>query len=151
MKKTIHLRNILSILLLFTCSINLAIAQNRLAAITFSDIVIPEAPPVAAVMVAYMQIKNNTDNEKTISEISSLQFQRVEIHEMSMANGMMNMKQLKALTIKAQQSVTLESGGIHVMLIKPLKPLKHNDRVTLTFKFASGESTMINTLVQRIN
>ncbi len=150
MNKIFHIRKTLGTVLLFIGSINLATAHG-LAAITFSNIVVPEAPPVASVMAAYMHIKNNSNKEKVISEISSPQFKRVEIHEMSMANGMMNMKQLKALPIKAQQTVMLEPGGIHVMLIKPLKPLKHEDRVTLTFKFSSGESTIINTSVQKTN
>ena len=132
----------------FIASINLA-AAHGLAAITFSNITIPEAPPVASVMAAYMHIKNNTNTKKILNEISSPQFKRVEIHEMHMTNGMMNMKQIQALTIKAQQTMILKPGGIHVMLIKPLKPLKHNDQVTLTFKFASGERTIINTHVQK--
>ena len=142
------IKNICGIVLFLSVSFN-PVAAHGLAAITFSDITVPEAPPTAAVMVAYMQIKNNTRQDKTISQISSPQFKRVEIHKMNMANGMMNMKRLDALTIKAQQTIMLESGGIHVMLIKPLRPLKHNDPVTLTFKFASGESTIINTHVQR--
>ncbi len=148
MNKTTHARKILGIVLFFTGALNMATAQEQ-ATFTFSNIRVPEAPPVAAVMVAYMHVKNNTDKEKTISQISSPQFKRVEVHKMSMANGMMNMKQLKALTIQAQQTIILESGGIHVMLIKPLKPLKHNDKVTLIFKFSSGASTIINTFVKR--
>ena len=138
----------MTVVLFFVVSMN-SVTAHGLAAITFSDIVIPEAPPVASVMVAYMQIKNNTDNVKVISKISSPQFQRVEIHEMTMANGMMDMKQLKSLPIKANQTVILKSGGLHVMLIQPLKPLKHNDKVELTFKFSSGELTTINTRVQK--
>ena len=148
MNKTTRISKILGTVLFFTGALNLVTAYG-LTAVTFSNIRVPEAPPVASVMVAYMHIKNNTNKEKTISQISSPQFKRVEVHKMSMANGMMNMKQLKALTIKAQQTIILESGGIHVMLIKPLKPLKHNDKVTLTFKFASGASTIINTFVKR--
>ncbi len=148
MNKTFLIKSLFGILFFLLGSFNQATAHGQ-AAITFSDITVPEAPPTAAVMVAYMQIKNNTNQDKTISQISSTQFKRVEIHKMNMANGMMKMKKLDGLTIKAQQTIVLESGGIHVMLIKPLKPLKHNDPVTLTFKFASGESTMLNTRVQR--
>lgn len=148
MNKMYLISSIFGSILFLAGSFNQATAHGP-AAVTFSDITVPEAPPTAAVMAAYMQIKNNTSEDKTINQVNSPQFKRVEIHKMNMANGMMNMKKLDRLTIKAQQAIVLESGGIHVMLIKPLRPLKHNDPVTLTFKFASGESTMINTRVQR--
>jgi len=138
----------LSIILFLIASINIASAQEQ-ATVTFTHIIIPEAPPVASVMVAYMQIKNNSPEKKIITQLSSPQFKRVEIHEMSMANGMMNMKQLKSLTIKANQTLVLESGGLHVMLIKPLNILKHGDSIELTIKFASGEITTLSTHVQK--
>jgi len=141
---------IISTLLFFIIPPHSAIAHGQVA-ISFFDVVIPEAPPVASVMVAYMRIKNNINTKKTITKISSPQFKRVEIHKMSMANGMMNMKQLKSLTIKTQQTIILESGGVHIMLINPIKPLKDKDRVALSFQFSSGEMTTINTHVQRVD
>ena len=121
------------------------------AALGFKKIIIPEAPPVASVMVAYMDITNNTQKTQQINSVSSPQFKRVEIHKMTMDNGMMNMQQLKTLAIKPGATVVLETGGLHIMLIKPLKPLKSGDKVELTFKLASGEVTIINTTVQKVD
>lgn len=138
----------LYLLLLFTFSTG-SIAAS--AALSFKKIVIPEAPPVASVMVAYMNISNNTQKSQVIKSISSPQFKRVEVHKMTMDNGMMNMEQIKNLSIKPGATVVLETGGLHVMLIKPVIPLKDGDNVELTFKLASGEVTIINTSVQKVD
>ena len=149
------MRKTLSSLLVFilTTSINIASAAPKQTkpALSFDKVIVPEAPPVASVMVAYMHIKNNSNKTQTITEVSSPQFQRVEIHKMSMANGMMDMKQVKALSIKPKQTVVLETGGLHVMLIKPVQTLKHDDNIEIIFTLSSGELTTINTQVSNVD
>ncbi len=131
---------------------NVAFANNTKnkteATLSFNHVVVPEAPPVATVMVAYVNITNNSNTEQTINKIDSPQFKRVEIHNMTMKNGMMNMQQLKTLSIKAKKSIALEPGGLHIMLIKPLKPLKRGDHVKLRFRLLSGKFVSVNTNVQ---
>lgn len=145
------MKNIIKLLFILVVSSNIAIVSAApkadMPALSFNKIIVPEAPPVASVMVAYMNIKNNSNQTQTITRIMSPQFKRVEIHEMRMANGMMDMKQIKSLSIKPKQTIALETGGLHVMLIKPVKVLKHDDKVEITFKLSSGELTTINTQV----
>ena len=145
------MKNIIKLLFILVVSSNIAIVcaapKADMPALSFNKIIVPEAPPVASVMVAYMNIKNNSNQTQTITRIMSPQFKRVEIHEMRMTNGMMDMKQIKSLSIKPKQTIALETGGLHVMLIKPVKVLKHDDKVEITFKLSSGELTTINTQV----
>lgn len=144
----------LKLFILFAVASNIAltsIANAGTVALSFEKVIVPEAPPVASVMVAYMNIKNNSNRKQTITEIISPQFKRVEIHKMSMANGMMDMKQLKTLPIQAKKTIVLETGGLHIMLIKPIKPLKNDDEVELTFKLLSGELTTVSTHVKQID
>jgi len=147
MKKIIYK---LIVLVLLT-NVAIASAETKHFSLSFEKIIIPEAPPVSAVMVAYMNIKNNGAKSQKIMHIVSPQFKRVEIHEMSMKNGMMNMQQLKSLSIKPKETIALESGGLHIMLIKPISPLKHNDKVELTFELATGELTTVSTQVRNID
>jgi len=136
------------LLLIALSSITIAADKHSLS---FKKITVPEAPPVAAVMVAYMDITNSSNKAKTIKQISSPQFKRVEIHNMSMSDGMMKMEQMQSLKIKPRATVKLETGGLHIMLIKPVKPLKHGDKIELTFKLASGELTTISSSVQKVD
>lgn len=57
---------------------------------------------------------------------------RVEIHEMKMDGEVMRMRAITGLDIPAGQTVALQSGGYHLMLIKPFQPLKTGDTVPLT-------------------
>ena len=145
---------IISAIYVIMLTLNIAQAgspnKHNAATLTYKNIIVPEAPPVASVMVAYMKITNSSNKKQTIKHIHSPQFKRVEIHKMSMANGMMNMEQLASLSIKAKQSIELEPGGLHLMLIKPIKPLKDKNNVELTFELLSGELTTVNTQVKRI-
>jgi copper(I)-binding protein len=64
---------------------------------------------------------------------------RVEIHEMSMVDGIMRMRPLDpGLEIGPGQSVELKPGGYHVMLLDVKKVLAVGDtiEVTLTFEKA---------------
>ena len=137
--------------LLAVTSTSMTIVEAKQPTLSFTKVSIPEAPPVAAVMVAYMTIDNKSHTEQTISKIFSPQFKRVEIHMMSMKNGMMDMKELKSVSINNNQPLVLESGGLHIMLIKPIKPLRDGDSVELNFELNSGELITITSSVRATN
>lgn len=61
---------------------------------------------------------------------------RVEIHEMSMAGGIMKMRELpKGLEIKPGESVALKPGSYHVMFMELGQPLKAGEQVKGTLVF----------------
>ena len=57
---------------------------------------------------------------------------RVEIHEMKMDGEVMRMRAIPGLDLPAGQTVALQSGGYHLMLLTPFQPLKVGDTVPLT-------------------
>jgi periplasmic copper chaperone A len=56
---------------------------------------------------------------------------RVEIHEMSMVDGVMRMREVPALALPAGQAVALKPGGFHLMLMDLKQPIKQGDTVPL--------------------
>ena len=62
----------------------------------------------------------------------------VEIHSMSMQNGVMKMRMLKDLPIKAGEPYKLEPGGFHLMLFDLKKPLTAGGYVNFELTFKSG-------------
>ena len=59
-----------------------------------------------------------------------------EIHEMSMANGVMQMRQIaNGLPIPAGESIVLKPGGYHVMLIGLRQRLTAGESLPLTLTF----------------
>jgi copper(I)-binding protein len=62
--------------------------------------------------------------------------ERGEIHEMSMADGMMRMAELPdGLPLPAGEAVQLRPGGEHIMLLGLDQPLAEGERLALTLTF----------------
>ncbi len=70
----------------------------------------------------------------------------VEVHEMSMDNGVMKMRQIPGLALPAGKVVELKSGGYHVMLMDLKAQVKVGDvvPVTLTVKNKDGKITEVD-------
>jgi copper(I)-binding protein len=125
---------------LFTLSIVLLSTTIFSAELEIKNARAPEAPPVAPVMAGYMTILNHSNSDVTITAIKSSAFDRVELHSMSMKDGMMHMEQQHTFTIPAKGQRLLEPGGYHLMLIKPKKILRAGDSVDLSFSYQDKTS-----------
>lgn len=82
---------------------------------------------------SYMTLKANTDLVLTSAESSITQ--DVEIHSMTMENGVMKMRMLDELPLKADTAVELAPGGVHLMLFDLEDQLSAGDKVTFTLHF----------------
>jgi periplasmic copper chaperone A len=97
------------------------------------DVWVKTTVPGGSVSAAYMHIKS-AKPLKLIKAESSLT-NTVEIHDMKMKDGVMEMKAVDAVVIPANKLVDLKPGGLHIMLIKVNKPIKKGDEVPLTLTF----------------
>lgn len=111
----------------------LCIAGSPLAAPTMdvTDSWVREAPPTSRVLAAYMQITNLTDSELTVTGITSPDFEAAELHRTVVEDGVARMLPVPELVIPAHGNITLEPGGLHLMLFDPARPLQQGDTVTL--------------------
>jgi copper(I)-binding protein len=93
----------------------------------------PKGAPVA---VGYLTIKNTGTTADRLIGGSSEAAAKVEVHEMTMDNGIMKMRPITGgLEIKPGESVELKPQGLHLMFIKPKNPLKQGDHVKATLEF----------------
>ncbi len=120
-------------------------AAAEAATLRIHDAYVPEGPPVAPVLAGYLVIENPGTKPVRITGASSDGFAAVEIHEMRMKDGMMEMKRLPVLTIPAGGRVELAPGVLHLMLIKPHKAYRAGDKIRVTLKLDDG-STQVVTL-----
>ena len=60
--------------------------------------------------------------------------ERVELHTMSMQEGVMVMRKVPEIRLPAGQTVQLKPGGLHVMLIGLKGPLQEGQTVPLTLQ-----------------
>jgi copper(I)-binding protein len=85
---------------------------------------------------AFATIENHTDHDVTLVGGSAEIANMVEVHEVVMIDKEMKMQAKDGgIVIKAGESVTLEPGGLHVMLMGLKKPILEGDEVTLTLDF----------------
>jgi hypothetical protein len=106
------------------------------------------APPGVKILAAYLEIKNNGEKPRTLTNVSSPAFGQVEIHRSVMHENMAHMEHLKDLAIPAHASVVLQPGGLHFMLIDAKKPLHAGDQVPMTLTFSNGEKISFKAAVR---
>ncbi|NKI34624.1 copper chaperone PCu(A)C [Wenzhouxiangella sp. XN79A] len=100
---------------------------------------IPAAPPTARMMAGYMAVVNDGDTAVEIVDARAAGFGRVEIHRSYREDGMMRMRRIEVLEVPAGGSVTLERGGLHIMLMAPEQVPAEGETVTIELLDAAGE------------
>lgn len=98
-------------------------------------------PGGAKVGAGYLKLTNSGATADRLVGATAAAAGRVEIHEMSMDNGVMKMRPVKdGVEVKPGETVELKSGGYHLMMMDLKQPLKAGDHVkgTLTFEKAGA-------------
>jgi copper(I)-binding protein len=113
-----------------------ALADGKLE---IEDAWIAEAPPVSNVMAAYMDIENETSQERQAVSMQCKEFERTEFHRTVDKGGMASMEHQPVLTIPADTELELEPGGYHVMLFNPARRLQAGDSTQCSIKFDNGD------------
>jgi periplasmic copper chaperone A len=132
---TMKLRNCIPfILLLITC--------QSMAEVTITDAWVRENAPGQKIGAAYMTLKSPEDTKLVYVEAAAVAGS-VEIHSMTMNNGVMKMRMLEELTLEANKPASLKPGSFHLMMLDLKKPLKAGEKVTfrLCFEDKNGKIT----------
>lgn len=149
----------------------LAIAPFALAACGGDDPITIEgqwartSPAMASMGAAYMSISASEGDQLVGVSVPASVAARAEIHEMvpadmdhsmddsiddetAMDMGAMVMQQIMALDLPAGQTVSLEPGGYHVMLIDLAEPLVEGESFEVTLDFAEAEDLTVEVVVR---
>jgi periplasmic copper chaperone A len=106
-------------------------------------------PNAARTGAVYVTLDNKSSSADRLTGGSSDVADKVQIHEMSMTNGTMQMRELaNGLAIPAGGTVVLKPGSYHIMLIGLKKPLKAGETVPLTLTFAKAGKVSVKVPVQ---
>jgi copper(I)-binding protein len=93
---------------------------------------------------AFATLDNHTDHDITIVGGSAEIAGMVQVHEVVMVDGAMKMQEKEGgIVIPAGESVTLEPGGLHIMLMGLKKPILVGDKVTLTIDLDGYEDQTV--------
>lgn len=110
-----------------------AAAPPQAQTVTVSDIFARVTTENGAV---YMTLKNNGQSDDTLVGVKTDAAKVAELHETKIdENDVMRMQPAPNISISAGGSVTLQPGGLHVMLIDMQKELARGDKISLTLTF----------------
>jgi periplasmic copper chaperone A len=123
------------------------VAPKSLVSIT--DAWVRPTNPGQEVGAAYMTFLSKQD--MTLVSLESSVTDSVEIHNMTMENGVMKMRMLENLVLKAGEPYKLAPGGFHLMLFDLKKPLAVGEQVSFTLHFKSSSTKSNSTVKTRKN
>ena len=97
-------------------------------------------PKGASTAIGYMMLKNEGSAPDRLTAASVDVADRVELHSMTVENGISKMRELDAIEIAPGQTIELKPGGSHAMFVGLKHPLKEGERFkgTLTFQHAGN-------------
>lgn len=104
--------------------------------------------PGAKVAGGYLNIENSGDQSDRLISVTSSDADRVEIHEMTMENDVMKMRQLKdGLLLPASETTELRPGGYHLMFMKPVRLFAEGEHVPAVLEFEKAGKIKLDFIV----
>jgi len=103
-----------------------------------SDVVVTRPMPGMKMSAAYLSLANNSDEAIRISRVASAQYGSVQLHETRLEDGVARMRSIPVLEIAAGETVTLERGGKHLMLMRPT-----GSSDTVSLQFLDGDDLLL--------
>jgi copper(I)-binding protein len=96
-------------------------------------------PKGAQVGGGYLTVTNMGSTPDRLIGGTSAVAKEVQVHEMTMANGVMKMRPVAGgLEIKPGATVTLKPGGYHIMFVGLNRQLKQGEHFKVTLSFAKA-------------
>lgn len=100
-------------------------------------------PPVIENSAMFMNLKNTGTTDHAIVSASSEAAKVVELHTHVNDGGVMRMRKVDQIDIKAGDSTVLEPGGLHVMLLGLTRPLAAGTTVQVSLVFSDGSNKVV--------
>lgn len=98
---------------------------------------------------AFMTITNSgAEADRLVSAAADATAARVELHTHTNDNGVMRMRQVPAIDLPAGETVTLQPGGLHVMMMGLTAPLAEGASFPVTLTFEKAGSLTVQVPVQ---
>ncbi len=124
-------------------------ATARADEVKAGDLVITEpwsraTPKGAKIGGGFVTIENKGTTPDKLVGASSDIAGSIQVHEMSMTNGMMKMRPVEGgLTIDPGKTVKLAPGGYHLMMMDLKSPLKQGDKLPITLDFEKAGKVQV--------
>ena len=127
--------------LLLALAAGMAHAQTAMAgAVRVGHVFATPSIPGSANGAAYLATLENTGPAADrLVRASTAVATRVELHSMAMDGGTMRMREIEAIAVPPNETLTMRPGqGFHLMLMQLKAPLKAGDTFPLVLEFEKG-------------
>lgn len=95
-----------------------------------SNIVVTAPAPGMHMAAGYLDISNRSGAAIRITDVTSPEYESVEMHDTTIEDGVARMRAIPVLEIADGETVTFKRGGKHLMLMRPVGT---PESVTLNF------------------
>ena len=107
------------------------------------------APPGARSLAAYLVLRNDCETAVEVVDVESLDFGMPMIHRTVEEGGVSRMRPAGKLVLAPGESLRFEPGGLHLMLMRPLRPLAEGDVARVRLVLADGRRLFAEFPVRR--
>ncbi|OEY99429.1 MULTISPECIES: copper chaperone PCu(A)C [Stenotrophomonas] len=95
-------------------------------------------PPGMTMAAGYGTIRNDCKAAVTVVGVGSKASDDVSLHETTMADGVSRMRAVETLAIAPGGTAELKPGGLHLMLMEPVRQLKEGEQLPVRFSLEDG-------------
>ncbi len=106
-------------------------------------------PPASMTAAGFFTLSNTGSADRKLLSASDDVAKTTELHTHLMEGGVMKMRAVAAVDVKAGASVAFGPGGLHVMFIDLVKPLADKQVVKLHLRFDDGSVVDVDAVVSR--
>ncbi|WP_375056257.1 copper chaperone PCu(A)C [Zobellella sp. DQSA1] len=110
------------------------------AQVSVSEGYVRATPPMGPNTAAFMQLENGGDRDLALVSVASPQADKVELHRVLEQDGVMQMREVERIAVPAGATVSLQPGGLHIMLLGVKQPLAAGDEVSLELRWDNGDT-----------
>jgi copper(I)-binding protein len=103
-----------------------------------SDVRVTAARPGTSMSAGYLTLENPGASPVAVTHVTSPEYERVELHETVVENDVARMRPLAGLSILPGETLRLEPGGRHLMLMQ-----RRADGASTTLEFWSGDTLLL--------
>lgn len=107
------------------------------------------APPGAASLAGYLVLRNPCAAPVEVADVESKDFGMPMIHRTAVEDGVSRMRPAGKLVVAPGESLRFEPGGLHLMLMRPLRPLAEGDVAGVRLVLADGRRVYAEFPVRR--
>ena len=118
--------------------------------ITVNDPYVRAVPPVVKTSAAFMQFQNSDSVERFLVSATTPAAAAVELHMHTMDDGVMRMRRIAHIHLPPNETVSLQPGGLHIMLFDLTGALSEGEEVPITLTFEDGSTKQISAEVRSV-